>query len=439
MAKLRRSQKSLLSVHMLRIVLELFTSTFLTSYILSQSPDNILGTGLINIGIFYVAWFAVYGILDFVASFLVDKHNRASLLRIGIIVNMLLMVALVFWGEQISQWLVLAGAVCGMSDAFYYSSYLIMKNELAVKGSFKKYNVASTVGVNLVKVIVPTIMGYIIDVSSFSTIAVYVIAIAIAQYVITFFISSTKPKNSSFQLNDFLKYLKEDKFARDRVKYTYLNSFIAGIKTSYKTIVIILTIYIFKTNLSLGIFTSIFSLFTMIVLIAYRKCDHNPKVNKFAIYMIVGFLPVVALAAMLIATNTITLVIMNFALTVANYFSDYLGSVERDTIITNLNQYDFIAEHQFVTEIIQIAARIMTFAFFIVVGQFASFTALKIFLCVIISTTPFKFLVMYKQRLIRKELVARNKQLEAHEIDENNYIEITNEQQLAPQTSDNYL
>ena len=32
---------------------------------------------------------------------------------------------------------------------------------------------------------------------------------------------------------------------------------------------------------------------------------------------------------------------MNFTLTVANYFSDYLGSVERDTIIKNLNNTVF--------------------------------------------------------------------------------------------------
>ena len=120
MAKLQKSQKALLSVHMLRVVLELFTSTFLTSYILAQSPDNIIGIGLINIGIFYMSWNAVYGILDLVASYLVDKSNRATLLRFGIIFNMLLMIALVFWGEQISHWIVLAGAVCGMSDELYY-------------------------------------------------------------------------------------------------------------------------------------------------------------------------------------------------------------------------------------------------------------------------------------------------------------------------------
>ena len=412
MAKLPKQQKALLSVHMLRVVLELFTSTFLVSYILAQNPDSIIGKGLINIGLFYVSWNAVYGLVDFAASFLIDKSNRATILRFGIIFNLLLMVALVFWGEKISHWIVLAGALCGMSDAFYYSSYLIMKNELSFKGSFKKYNVSSTVGVNLVKVIVPIIMGYIIDISTFSTIAIYVIAVAVAQFGLTYLIKSTKPKDSKFEIKSFINYLKTDKFAWNKIKFTYLNSILAGIKTTYKTIVIVLTIYIFKTNLSLGIFTSIFSLATMVALIAYRKADPNPKVNKFAIYMTVGVLPVLALIAMLIITNNITLVIMNFTLTIANYFSDYLGSVERDTIIKNLNKYTYVAEHQFVTEIVQIFGRIVTYSLFIVVGLFANFTALKIFLCVVIATNPLKFLVMYKQRLIRKELVAKNKKLE---------------------------
>ena len=155
--------------------------------------------------------------------------------------------------------------------------------------------------------------------------------------------------------------------------------------------------------------------------------------------MTVGFLPVAALVAMLIYTDTVTLVIMNFTLTIANYFSDYVGSVERDTIIKNLNQYDFVAEHQFVTEIIQIFGRIVTYGLLVVVGLFANFTALKIFLCIVIASNPIKFVVMYKQRLIRKELIARNKNLEIHEVDENNHIEVEDEPILAPKTSDNYL
>ena len=411
MAKFPKQQKALLSVHMLRIVLELFTSTFLVSYILAQNPDSILGKGLINIGIFYISWNVVYGILNFVASYLVDRSDRAMLLRCGIIFNILLMVALVFWGEQISHWLILAGAVCGMSDAFYYSSYIIMRNELSFKGSFKRYNVFTTIGVNLVKVIVPIIMGYIIDISTFSTIAIYVVIVGIAQFAITFFVKSTKSKDSKFELRKFIKYLKDDKFSWNKTKYTYLNCWIAGIKTTYNVIVVILTIYIFKTNLSLGIYTSIFSLVTILILIVYRKADPNPKFNKFIIYLIVGLSPFLAIIATLIHTSTVTLVILNFTLTLVSYFSDYLGDMERDAIMKNLNQYEFIAEHQFVAETTKVTSRVISFSFFIVMGLIASFTAFKIFLLIILAASPIKFMVMYKQRLIRKELIARNKEL----------------------------
>ena len=298
-----------------------------------------------------------------------------------------------------------------MSDAFYYSSYIIMRNELSFKGSFKRYNVFTTIGVNLVKVIVPIIMGYIIDISTFSTIAIYVVVVGIAQFAITFFVKSTKSKDSKFELRKFFRYLKDDKFAWNKTKYTYINCWIAGIKSTYNVIVVILTIYIFKTNLSLGIYTSIFSLVTILILIAYRKADPNPKFNKFVIYLIVGLSPFLAIIATLIHTSTVTLVILNFTLTLVSYFSDYFGDMERDAIMKNLNQYEFIAEHQFVAETTKVTSRVISFSFFIVMGLIASFTAFKIFLLIILAASPIKFMIMYKQRLIRKELVEKNKEL----------------------------
>ena len=114
MNKFNRSQRSLLSVHMLKMVMDLFISTFLTSYILSQTPENILSKGLFNIGLFYVSWYFIYGVFEYVCSIFVDRGNRVLFLRIGIIINTILIVALVFWGKKISNWIILAGAICGV-------------------------------------------------------------------------------------------------------------------------------------------------------------------------------------------------------------------------------------------------------------------------------------------------------------------------------------
>ena len=403
MSHLNKTQKSLLSVHMLRIVLELFTSTFLTSHIVSINPDNVLGDGLLNIGIFYISQFFVYSLLYLFVSYFVDKSNRVSFLRIGILVNTCLLVALVFFGEKISSWIILAGALCGFSDAFYYSSYLVMKTELTNRGNIKNFNILATIIPNIIKIIVPTLLGFLIDVSSYSNIAIYIVLITIVQFVLSFLIKSNRPQNSKFELKPYFSFLKQNKEVRNKIKYTYLNASLVGPKNTYKIIVIILTIYTFKTNLSLGLFTSIFSILTMLLLILFKKLDNKPKVNEFGIYILIGILPVVACSFMVVWLNKTTLIIYNLCLTIAIYFSEYFGSSERDAIIKNIGKYEYIAEHQFLVETIQNISKILSYILFVIVGLISSILTFKILLMVLILINPIKYLVMYKQRKVRLE------------------------------------
>ncbi len=400
----RRSQKMLIASHILHVILELFISTFLTSYIVSLTPDSVFGNGLINVGIFYVSWFITYPLLNIVVSHFVDKSNRTTMLKIGIIVNAILLTAIVLWGEQISKWLVFAGVLCGISDAFYYSSYLVIKNEINTNETFKEYNLFITILVNLVKIIVPTLLGFIIDFSSYSFASICVIIVTIASFILTFFIKSPKPENSQFEMKKYLLFLKENKDIRKKISYTYLNAVLAGFKNGYKIIVVILTIYTFKTNLNLGIFTSLFSLATMLLLIIYKKTDKHPKISQFLIYLIVGLLPFVMGIIMCLWLNKITLTIFNFCLTIAIYFGDYLGSVERDAIIKLVKKDEFISEHQCVFETTTCLFRVVCYSLFIICGIFGGELAFKIFLCAILAISPVKNLVMYKQRLIREEL-----------------------------------
>ena len=410
--KFSRTQTSLLTVHMLYIVLELFTSTFLTSHIVSVDPNDVLGSGLFNIGLFYISQFTVYSILYFVNSHFADKSNRVSFLIVGILVNTVLLIALVFWGEIISNWIVLAGALIGLADSFYYSSYIVMKNELNGRRYIKKYNMLTTVITNIIKVIVPTILGFVIDASSYSSIAIYVILITVVQFVISFFIKSFKPQGSKFEIGAYFKFLKENKDVRNKVKYTYFNAALVGPKSTFKIIVIILTIYTFKTNVSLGIFTSLFSFATMALLLLYKKIDDNPKINKLAIYLLIGILPVLCCVFMVIWLNKATLIIYNFVLTITIYFSDYFGSLERDAIIKNIGRKEFIAEHQLVVETTQDISRIIAYGLFVVAGAFGSINVFKILLLILIATTPLKYVVMYKQRQVRKGFEIANKSTE---------------------------
>lgn len=393
---------------MLRMVLELFTSTFLTSHIISLSPDNIFGSGLFNVAILYISQYVAYILVYNINSYFVDKSDRVSFLRIGIFVNACFLVAIVFWGEIIANWIVLAGAICGISNAFYYSSFNVMKNELVDRRYMKKFSIISTVVTNAISVVVPTILGFLIDVSSYSTISIYILAIIAVQFVISFFIKCTKPSNSKLEMKKYFKYLKNHPVERGKIKYTYINGMLAGIKTTYKIVIIILTIFAFKTNLSLGAFSSIFSLITIGLLLLYRKCEHKPKVNKLAIYLAVGTLPFVAIVIFSLWQSKAMFIILNCLLTIAIYFSDYFGDAERDAIIKNIDKKEFIAEHNVIIETVKYIVSICVYLMFIAVATFGNMTVFIILLIAMIAVCPFKFYVMYKQRVIRKQFEIEN-------------------------------
>lgn len=404
MKKFNRSQKCLISVHMLKMIMDLFISIFLTSYILSQTPDSILGKGLVNIGIFYLSWYVVYGIFEFLCSFFVDKGNRLTFLRVAIVINTLLIIALVFWGEQISHWLILAGAICGLVDAFYYSSYLVVRTEVAGDQSLDNFSMMITVFTNIIKVVVPIILGYVIDASTLSSIAIYIVIISIIQFIVSLFIKVDKNLRSKFEFKKFLDYLKTNQSDAKKLKFTYLSSLPSGFRTTYNSLVVILTVYIFTTNAMLGACTSIFSFLTIICLLLFKKVDNNKKVNKFLIYAVIGFLPLASAVVASLITTKPTLIVLNFLLTLSTYFSDYLGNLERDAIIEDLHKEEFFAEHQVLNEEIQVIGRIIAFATYILVGLSANFTIFLIMLISFMTFNPFKFLVMYKQRLIRRKL-----------------------------------
>ena len=408
MANLNKNQKSLLWVHMLRMVLELFTSTFLTSHIISLSPDNIFGSGLFNVAILYISQYVAYILIYNINSYFVDKSDRVSFLRIGIFVNACFLVAIVFWGEIIANWIVLAGAICGTSNAFYYSSFNVMKNELVDRRYMKRFSIISTVVTNAISVVVPTILGFLIDVSSYSTISIYILAIIAVQFVISLFIKCKKPTNSKLEMKKYFRFLKTHPDERNKIKYTYINGMLAGIKTTYKIVIIILTIFAFKTNFSLGAFSSVFSLITIGLLLLYRKCEHKPKVNKLAIYLTVGTLPFVAIVVFSLWQSKAMFIVLNCVLTVAIYFSDYFGDAERDAIIKNIDKKEFIAEHNVIIETVKYIVSICVYLMFIIVAQFNNMTVFIILLVAMIAVCPFKFYVMYKQRVIRKQFEIEN-------------------------------
>ena len=410
MEKLKSHQRALFFVNVLKVILSTFTTTFLTSHIVNLTPDNVLGQGVFNIGVMYCSQFIAYIVIYFILSYLVTKSNRTTFFRMGIVIYAVLLVAIVLFGEDIAEWIILTGALLGIGEAFYASSYIVIKNELISRTSILKFNLSVLKTSNTLNSFVPIILGFLIDITTYPRIAFFAILIAVIQFLVSFGIKPEEPIDSSFELRNYFKYLKHNKYYSRKIGVTYFDALLAGVKNTYKILCVILTIYIFQSNISLGIFTSVFSFITNFFLKKYKKSESKERKSKILAYLALGFLPFFATVAFVVHPDTITLIILNGFLTLAVQFSEYFGGCERDAVIKNINQHAYIAEHQFIYEFMMSLSIIGSYALFVFVGLKPSTEPFKILMLAFVAINPIRFLLLYKQRQVRIKLEAKNNQ-----------------------------
>lgn len=398
----KKTQILLLSINALKIILTIFTSTFFTSYIVNINPDNIFNKGCFNVAIFYISQYIAYILIYFLISKYLTKLNRVRCFQIGIVVNGLLLLTVILFKENISEWIFVAGLLIGCSDAFYYSNYLVLKNDIVKYTNINSFNIFTSILTNAINIVIPILLGFLIDMSSYSHISKYVIVIVIIQLVLSIFLKS-KVETHKFKPKQFLQIIKQ-KDTWPKIKYTYFNAIFAGFKTTYKVLIVILTIYAFNTNLSLGILTSIFSIVTTILLIIFKRIENFQKLNRLSIYMIISILPIIFAFIFVIFEYHWSLIVLNLTLTISMQFSEYITNRERDAIIKNLKLKEFIPEHQFLVELCMCLCRIFSYILFLIVSFITHSISFKILLLFMLLMNPIKFIFMYKQHQVRNKL-----------------------------------
>lgn len=405
--KLNGTSYALLTTHGFNYVVSIFVSTFLISYIYKISDNYVL-----NIGLFYCFNYFTMGIFSYIVSRLIDKTNRVVCYRVAIIVRALFILAVVFLGEKLASLVILAGMLHGFSEAWYWCSFNVMKNELIPNSCMKKYTTLQIIENKSVNFIVPIILGKIIDAESFKSTAIIILIIAVLQIVISFFIKSKKPENSQFDLKGFFMRTKSSEKYRELFKMCFLTCIIFGATTMIGPVNTIIVMLTFNSNFSLGLLTGVFSGVSIIMLMIAKRVSKSRRATPF--YIICAVMSFIVMVMLIIVTNKISIVIFNFAHIACSTFYSYYFDLYRNVILKELNMYSDIAEYQGVIEIILEASRTIGFGIMILTGVIGmSFgaegliIALKIFFVLIMIAKIFINLVLsrFEKKLIKYEII----------------------------------
>ena len=322
-------------------IMTIFLGPFLTAYFISTSTNSIL-----NIAIYYIFTYATMALSTLVVAALAEKRNRIKIFRIGIILNFIYILIIILLKEKIINYLPIISILYGISASCYYFPYNLFIINKVKNTERTNYMVKLFITISVVGILFPIIFGSIITITNYILTAVIVLFISLIQIILSFFI--TDNHNGDLEEYNLKKAWLELKKSKQVIN-CLAGEFFIGMNIcngALETVMVILILNSFKTNINLGIITSIATLLSILVVKIYGLI-YNKRDDKKVI-IISSIIPVISLIIFLILKTNTTVIIYKFSYVI---FAEILSLVRKikifnlsnSKIVNKSNQCEFNA------------------------------------------------------------------------------------------------
>ena len=339
--KIKTEQNIIIIMDAIKKIMTIFLGPFLTAYFISTSTNSIL-----NIAIYYIFTYATMALSTLVVAALAEKRNRIKIFRIGIILNFIYILIIILLKEKIINYLPIISILYGISASCYYFPYNLFIINKVKNTERTNYMEKLFITISVVGILFPIIFGSIITITNYILTAVIVLFISLIQIILSFFITDNHNGDlEEYNLKKAWLELKKNK----QVINCLAGEFFIGMNIcngALETVMVILILNSFKTNINLGIITSIATLLSILVVKIYGLI-YNKRDDKKVI-IISSIIPVISLIIFLILKTNTTVIIYKFSYVI---FAEILSLVRKikifnlsnSKIVNKSNQCEFNA------------------------------------------------------------------------------------------------
>lgn len=339
--KIKTEQNIIIIMDAIKKIMTIFLGPFLTAYFISTSTNSIL-----NIAIYYIFTYATMALSTLVVAVLAEKRNRIKMFRAGIILNFIYILIIILLKEKIINYLPIISILYGISASCYYFPYNLFIINKVKNTERTNYMVKLFITISVVGILFPIIFGSIITITNYILTAVIVLFISLIQIILSFFITDNHNGDlEEYNLKKAWLELKKNK----QVINCLAGEFFIGMNIcngALETVMVILILNSFKTNINLGIITSIATLLSILVVKIYGLI-YNKRDDKKVI-IISSIIPVISLIIFLILKTNTTVIIYKFSYVI---FAEILSLVRKikifnlsnSKIVNKSNQCEFNA------------------------------------------------------------------------------------------------
>lgn len=370
--KIKTEQNIIIIMDAIKKIMTIFLGPFLTAYFISTSTNSIL-----NISIYYIFTYATMALSTLVVAALAEKRNRIKMFRAGIILNFIYILIIILLKEKIINYLPIISILYGISASCYYFPYNLFIINKVKNTERTNYMVKLFITISVVGILFPIIFGSIITITNYILTAVIVLFISLIQIILSFFITDNHNGDlEEYNLKKAWLELKKNK----QVINCLAGEFFIGMNIcngTLETVMVILILHSFKTNINLGIITSIATLLSILVVKIYGLI-YNKRDDKKVI-IISSIIPVISLIIFLILKTNTTVIIYKFSYVI---FAEILSLVRKikifnlsnSKIVNKSNQCEFNA----IREVTLNVGRVTGYTFLLLAGLTQSAVVLNI-------------------------------------------------------------
>ncbi|MDR1694014.1 MAG: MFS transporter [Lactobacillaceae bacterium] len=322
MNKITKDIKTIMTFRAVRAVSDAFFNTFLIAYIMQIANNNIIPISLYQI---VYAFFVGIGFLIF-ADF-AKRRNKMILFRTSLILNFAYLLIIMIFQEKILNYVSFLGALYGIAVTLYALPYNVIISEKVNKKTMSKFYGYTNAINGGVAICAPLALGAFITFGSFAETAFVLAIIAAIEFIISLFIKSQITSSKKFELWEYLKNLKQNALVRK----VYIVEYLKGITINgtLPIALVLYVVYVFKTNLNLGILTSIFTFCAVVMNFIFGRFATRKSFPK--LLTVSGSLAILSSFVFIFFTTKTSFILYNFC---------YITAVQLLLSITDINLFN---------------------------------------------------------------------------------------------------
>ena len=397
--KLTKESIGYITCNCLMKIIELFVSTFLVAYLLTISNGN-----MFNVALYYIMQYIGLGFFYSVFSSFLHKGNKVYFYRASILLKCIFLILISLLKERVVDYVIPIALFYGLSSGVYWSSYNVMMNEAISSKSVQKFYGLYNIWAYVVNIVAPIALGSIIDAGSFVTTAIYAFVICLILFFATFLLVSRKEEGDKLNFKGLIEDVKNSKQGKAFLE-CYLMTFVNGLRTSTATLITILIVLTFNSNMSLGSLSSIMSVVAILVTFLFMKKYNSKKVK---IVFLCAFLCFIGIVGVLFSISKPTIILFNVLFTIAMIVPDNINSQKRMGLIRITGKLKYALEHNVLAEVSLNIGRVISYVILLIASFSNSLNVYKVLLVINLMCICLYCFVIYKIERKYSGIVLKN-------------------------------